>query len=399
MRLLTRIATIGAWWRSGSEGRRLRRRVPRRRRVSSGMRTSTTTLRARNTIAAFDRHPDGTLTPTKGLSVRRLVVLGPDKESGLRAHSRWPITGSTSVAVDAGSNQVSVLRIKADGGLRAIPGGPVASGGTEPVSIAVRPDESANTASTTMTTSSWCTSPTPAMVAATTLAFLWTIPAAFGPSPALPLAFPTGLNLATSCSTGTAHVSPRREWAPPRSTASPSTSEDISPWRPGRRTPRRSWTIRQRASVPPTRTNCFVSNAHDGPGKGTVSAFKVSSNGTLTSIGSPLPGTGRPPRAGLRSRTNGRFCSAVNTALPSTSGYSIRSEWVDAAARQHTVQPPCRSRTSRCAAPPNGKTLMVVDGGGRSVSAPSWSTAEPHRVPSSPTQLPSGAAPFGVVVT
>ena len=42
-----------------------------------------------------------------------------------------------ALAVDAGSNQVSVLRILRDGGLRRVGGGPVSSGGVEPISIAV----------------------------------------------------------------------------------------------------------------------------------------------------------------------------------------------------------------------------------------------------------------------
>ena len=46
----------------------------------------------------------------------------------------------TSVAVDAGSNQVSVLRIGWDGSLALVPGGVVSSGGVLPVSIAVHGD-------------------------------------------------------------------------------------------------------------------------------------------------------------------------------------------------------------------------------------------------------------------
>ena len=44
--------------------------------------------------------------------------------------------GRYLLAVDAGSNQISVLRIGFDGGLRLVRGGVVGSGGAEPVSIA-----------------------------------------------------------------------------------------------------------------------------------------------------------------------------------------------------------------------------------------------------------------------
>ena len=45
--------------------------------------------------------------------------------------------GRFLLAVDAGSNQISVLRIGADGSLQAVSGGPVASGGIQPISITV----------------------------------------------------------------------------------------------------------------------------------------------------------------------------------------------------------------------------------------------------------------------
>src|SRR5258708_12310913 len=45
--------------------------------------------------------------------------------------------GRYLLAVDAGSNQISVLRIHRDGRLRPVEGSPFSSGGIEPVSIAV----------------------------------------------------------------------------------------------------------------------------------------------------------------------------------------------------------------------------------------------------------------------
>ncbi len=48
--------------------------------------------------------------------------------------------GRYLLAVDAGSNQISVLRIKPHGALQPAEGGPVSSGGIEPVSIAVHGD-------------------------------------------------------------------------------------------------------------------------------------------------------------------------------------------------------------------------------------------------------------------
>jgi DNA-binding beta-propeller fold protein YncE len=48
---------------------------------------------------------------------------------------------------------------------------------------------------------------------------------------------------------------------------------------------------------------------------------------------------------------------------------------------------------------PDGGTLWVVDTGGRAVSAFAVEGGELAQLPTSPTALPAGAAPFGVVVT
>ena len=89
-----------------------------------------------NTIAAFDRHADGSLTALHGSP---FAAGGAGTGAGIGSQGALQITsdGRYLLAVDAGSNQVSVLRIKADGELDPVGGGPVSSGGSEPVSIAV----------------------------------------------------------------------------------------------------------------------------------------------------------------------------------------------------------------------------------------------------------------------
>src|SRR5437879_9738185 len=69
-----------------------------------------------NTIAAFDRHADGTLTSLHGSPFR---VGGAGTGSGIGSQGALQITsyGKYLLAVDAGSNQVSVLRINSDGEL------------------------------------------------------------------------------------------------------------------------------------------------------------------------------------------------------------------------------------------------------------------------------------------
>jgi DNA-binding beta-propeller fold protein YncE len=92
-----------------------------------------------NTIGAFDRHANGSLTPQAGSP---FGAGGAGTGKGLASQGALQISpgGRFLIAVDAGSNQVSVLRIRADGSLRLVPGGVVSSGGVLPVSVAIHGD-------------------------------------------------------------------------------------------------------------------------------------------------------------------------------------------------------------------------------------------------------------------
>ena len=84
-----------------------------------------------NTIGAFDRHADGSLTPVAGSP---FVAGGAGTGSGLASQGAIQITqdGRFLIAVDAGSSQVSVLRIHFDGSLSLVRHSVVSSGGTLP---------------------------------------------------------------------------------------------------------------------------------------------------------------------------------------------------------------------------------------------------------------------------
>ncbi|HEY1967215.1 MAG TPA: beta-propeller fold lactonase family protein [Pseudonocardia sp.] len=92
-----------------------------------------------NTIAAYDRAPDGSLTPTPG-SPFAAGGAGLGKGLGSQGAIQTAENGRFVLAVDAGSNQISVLQTNRDGSLTQVPGSPVSSGGVEPVSIAVHDD-------------------------------------------------------------------------------------------------------------------------------------------------------------------------------------------------------------------------------------------------------------------
>jgi hypothetical protein len=69
-----------------------------------------------NSIGAFDRHADGTLTPETGSP---FTAGGAGTGAGLASQGALQISpdGRYLIAVDAGSNQISVLQIKPDGAL------------------------------------------------------------------------------------------------------------------------------------------------------------------------------------------------------------------------------------------------------------------------------------------
>src|SRR5579862_7687547 len=88
-----------------------------------------------NTVAGFARAANGALTPLPGSP---FSAGGAGTGKGIASQGALQLSGDGRyvLAVDAGSNQISVLRIGSDGTLQAV-GGPVSSNGTDPVSIAV----------------------------------------------------------------------------------------------------------------------------------------------------------------------------------------------------------------------------------------------------------------------
>src|SRR6266513_3875677 len=80
-----------------------------------------------NTIGAFDQHADGTLTTLSG-SPFAAGGAGTGTIVGSQGSLQVTSDGRYVLAADAGSNQISVLRIHPDGRLSAVPGGIVSSG-------------------------------------------------------------------------------------------------------------------------------------------------------------------------------------------------------------------------------------------------------------------------------
>ena len=88
-----------------------------------------------NTISGYDRLADGALSPIPG-SPFLAAGAGTDTSIASQGAIQASTDGRYVLAVDAGSNQISVLRIRPDGTLRLVGDGVVGSRGSDPVSIA-----------------------------------------------------------------------------------------------------------------------------------------------------------------------------------------------------------------------------------------------------------------------
>ena len=264
-----------------------------------------------NTIAAFDRHADGTLTPIAG-SPFVAGGAGTGQRIGSQGALQVSSDGKYLLAVDAGSNQISVLRIRHDGGLAPVAGGPVSSNGLEPVSVAVhgRLVYVANAGDGGSNYTGFTLNPGGRLrpLSGSTVS----LPDGSSPGDVLFSGDGThllGVRVNTSLIDSFAVQPDGRLAAAP---GSPFTAQGAGPF--------------GSEFSPTDPSKVFVSNAHDGAGNGTVSAFDVAADGTLSSIGaSPFADLQTAP-CWVEITRDGRFLFTVNTASDSISRYSIAAD-------------------------------------------------------------------------
>jgi len=336
-----------------------------------------------NTIAAFDRHADGTLTPVPGSP---FPAGGAGTGAGIGSQGALQTTsdGKYLLAVDAGSNEISVLRIGPDGGLKAVGSGPVSSGGIEPVSIAIHDDlvYVANAGNGGSNYTGFTLNPGGHLrpVANSTV----TLPDGSTPGDVLfngDGARVVGARVGTSLIDSFTVGADGRLTAAPRS---PFAAQGPGPFGSEFR--------------PTDPTELFVSNAHGGAGAGTVSAFSDASDGTLTSIGSsPFPDFQTAP-CWVEISHDGQFLFTVNTASNSISRYAIGSNG-SLTLIGSTPLSTANAGAEDARLAPDGGTLWVVDTGAGAISAFAVDGGNLTELSSSPTALPAGSAPFGIVIT
>jgi 6-phosphogluconolactonase (cycloisomerase 2 family) len=331
-----------------------------------------------NTIAAFDRHPDGTLTPQPGSP---FVAEGAGTGTGLASQGAVQVSsdGRYLLAVDAGSSQVSVLRIKPDGGLKLVPGGVVSSVGVEPVSIAEH-DGLVYVANAGNGGSNYA-------------GFTLNPGGHLRPLPRSTVSLPDGSQPGDVLfnSTGTNLVGTR---------IGTSLIDSFGVGQDGRLTPAAGSPFAAGAAGPfgsefrPTDpSQLFVSNAHGGPGNGSVSAFSVAAAGTLSVIGaSPFPDLQTAP-CWVEITQDGKFLFTTNTASGTVSRYSIaRDGALTLLGSTPTGAGPLDARLST-----DGRTLYTLDGAINAISGFAVSGGTLTSL-GAPLALPAGAAPAGVAV-
>jgi 6-phosphogluconolactonase (cycloisomerase 2 family) len=271
-----------------------------------------------NTIAGFVRHADGSLSALPGSP---FAGGGAGLGAGLSSQDavKFADNGRYLLAVDAGSNQISVLSVGWDGSLTPVTGSPFSSGGVEPNSIAVHDGlvYVSNLGS--------------AMAAPNYTGFTLTPWGQLQPIPNSTVTLPAGENTGDIVlnNNGTKLVgaviggttpgssllnSYRLNWDGTLAAASGSPFEaqglgafgsEFSPINPDQ---------------------LFVSNPHNGAGLGTVSAFDDSRSGTLSPISaSPFADEQTAP-CWIVIGHDGQRLYALNTGTGSVSTYSIAAD-------------------------------------------------------------------------
>jgi len=338
----------------------------------------------RNTVAGFDRHANGSLTPIAG-SPFDAGGAGTGAPYGSAGGLQETADGRYLLATDPGSSQISVLRIRPSGALQLAD--VVGSNGASPVSIAVH-GSLVYVANGGVGGSNYTGFRLNAGGRLTAIEGS-TFPLPDTAAPGQILISPDGLRLVAT------RVGPN---------AGPSYLDGFRIGDDGRLTPAPgSPFVAQRigpfgSAFSPTRRNqLFVSNAHDGPGAGSVSVYHVGRDGGLDPIsGSPFP-DGQTAPCWVAISPDGRALFAVNTGAGSISRYRVASNGSLTLAGS-TPLAGSGLRAFDAAVSPDGGFLYVVDAGVAKVTAFAVDGTSIAELAGSPVAIPGGAAPFGMVV-
>jgi 6-phosphogluconolactonase len=299
--------------------------------------------------------------------------------------------GDFLLAADAGSNQISVLRIGRNGALAPVEGSPVGSGGIQPISIAVHDDLVYVANEGNGSTGSNYTGFRLSSRGMLTPLSNSTFPLSPTALPGDVLFNPTGDHLV-----GT-EVGPAN---------GPSFIDSFSVGDDGRLTSAPGSPFPAQAVGPfgsqfrPTSpSELYVSNAHGAANAGSVSAYRVADNSVLNPIGASPYADKQTAPCWVEITHDGQFLFTVNTAVPSISRFRILNNGALSLLGSTVFNDPTGLRPFDARLDPSGKTLYVVDAGLAMVSAFDVDGGQLRELDSSPFPLPVGATPFGIAVT
>jgi 6-phosphogluconolactonase (cycloisomerase 2 family) len=332
-----------------------------------------------NTIAAFAREADGTLTPLAGSPFN---AGGAGAGTGLASQGAVQVSSDRRyvIAVDSGSNQISVLRIRRHGGLKLV--SVVSSGGQKPVSVAEHDGlvyvANAGTGGSNYTGYTLNDGGQLRPLADSTVSL---------PDSAQPgdvLFNSTGANL-VGARVGSSQIDSFSVGSDGRLTAAPGSpiaAQAAGPFGSEFR--------------PTDPSQLFVSNAHAGTGNGSVSAFSVAADGTLSSIGlSPFADNQTAP-CWVEITHDGQFLFTVNTASGTISRYSIAADGTLTLLGSTAVsnQGGVGAVDARLSA--DGQTLYVDES--RIAAVGEFTVNGGQLTELGSVSLPAGAAPAGIAV-
>jgi len=334
-----------------------------------------------NTVAELDRHADGSLTPTPGSP---FAAGGAGSGAGLASQGaiQSADNGRYLLAVDAGSNQISVLRV----GFNGVPtevGAPVSSGGIDPNSIAVHGNlvYVANSGSPNYT--GFRLTPFGSLLPISNS----TVTVASGSALGDVLFNSTGTQLVGTEVTSSEIDSFSVRWDG-RLQAAPGS-------------PYAGQGLGQIGAEfnPANPSQLFVSNAHNGTGLGTVSSYHLGFFGSLIPVSASPFADDQTAPCWVEVSQDGRYLFAVNTGSKNVSSYSIspfgQLTLISSFPINGSTGGDIDARLS-----PDGRSLLVVGGTSDVVSAFAVNGGTLSEYPSSPTALPAGElAPSGIVVS
>jgi 6-phosphogluconolactonase len=338
-----------------------------------------------NSVAGFARHRNGTLTPLPG-SPFLTGGAGLGTPTGSAGAIQFSADGRFLLAVDPASDDISVLRIKHDGSLRLVDTEP--SNGTTPLSIAVHGNlvyvANGGAGGSDYTGFRLDRRGQLRPIAESTVPL---------PDDALPgqiLFSGDGRTVAATRvgpSAGPSFIDSFRVGHDGRLTGAPG-----SPFAAQRIGPFGS------AFRPTEPDQLFVSNAHDGALAGSVSAYHVAQDATLTPIGgSPFADLQTAP-CWVEISHDGRYLFAINTASTSISRYWIAPDGSLTLLGSTPFKSPANLRPFDARLDPSGHFLYVVDAGAKAISIFAVQGGDLTELASSPVAIPGGVAPFGIVV-